>query len=684
MLFPWSLILLLGFHEVQARRRLPTSHLQLIKRQYDAPAHVINAEDKDHQRDFQSFVTRPDIDAPRYDVTVYNPDALAPGYFFVTPYQKVEQTERDGNWVGPHIYDQTGELIWSGAPLAQGFSIFGMKKTAFNGADDMLSMIYRKEFGAIINSSYQIHERVHVEEGFDLNMHEFNVVDNGTRILTMRTAVKDQDISIPATDTKKGYDGPCKIRYVGFEERDADTLEVTFSWMSEDRLWLEDTMYDDGPWKRFCTEPSGWDYIHCNSIDKFSDGDFLLACRHSDTVYKISHRTGEIVWRLGGKSNDFDWADRKHDDDLADYETVQFRGQHDVKVFESAPNYAIISMLDNAWRPGRNKKSGDFSRGLLIQVKTNQDRAKILQEYPHPQRELIQGRGSMQVLPNGNAFCGFTHNSYVAEYAHDGTVLMEAQLRPEMKSYRGYKFPWVGHPVEPPDVYAVAFAEEGEKEYKMLVYVSWNGATEVRTWNIYSAHADGKGRGTKGELLTSTPKTGFETAITYNGYAAHVTVEALDRDGNVLDYGTSEVTATVGPAALTDGTEELDIDEVGWIEKHLPHAASDQSPVANTFTNIVVAFGSGVIFCSAAFLIVLGVRQCWRQRGQASGSQGRSWSFRRPVAWWKQRKRKGEAEEPVYDQLLHNQGSSEEEFGLDETEYFELEHEDDRDGRREK
>lgn len=94
---------------------------------YDAPgSHAIDAHAKSHQYNFQQFV-RPDIDAPRWDLTIYNESALSPGYWFVAPYQEVVQKRRGGNWVGPHIYDQTGELIWSGAPLFNGFDVFGTR-----------------------------------------------------------------------------------------------------------------------------------------------------------------------------------------------------------------------------------------------------------------------------------------------------------------------------------------------------------------------------------------------------------------------------------------------------------------------------------------------------------------------------------------------------------------------------
>lgn len=44
---------------------------------------------------------------------------------------------------------------------------------------------------------------------------------------------------------------------------------------------------------------------HGNSIEKLPDGDYLLSGRRTYAVYKISHKDGSIVWRLGGKKSDF-------------------------------------------------------------------------------------------------------------------------------------------------------------------------------------------------------------------------------------------------------------------------------------------------------------------------------------------------------------------------------------------
>lgn len=102
-----------------------------------------------------------------------------------------------------------------------------------------------------------------------------------------------------------------------------------------------------------------------------------------------------------------------------------------------------------------------------------------------------------------------------------------------MVTYRAYKFNFTGTPTEPPDLAVFSFGTSADTTIT-AVYASWNGATEVARWNFFSA-------GEIPVLLGSTPKTGFETLFQVNGYHPSVFAEAVDKDGNSLPSGRSEV-----------------------------------------------------------------------------------------------------------------------------------------------
>lgn len=269
---------------------------------------------------------------------------------------------------------------------------------------------------------------------------------------------------------------------------------------------------------------------HANAIDKFPDGSYLLSSRHTDALYKISHIDGNIIWRLGGLKSSFQF--------LGPGNPI-FSRQHHAIVHSQSANETIISLFDNAVGSGDYEhETNTEARGLLLSLNTVDMTAGIVAEYKHPKGRTVSSRGSFQLLPNGNAFMCWTYSSHISEHSPNGTVVMEAILPVAAHSYRAFKYPWVGRPTTPPDVVSEAVTGRNNETHTM-VYVSWNGATEVGSWVVYEVNSDGE----EEAAVVSVPKEGFETAITCEELVDFVVVEALGRDGERL--GRSEIVRTV-------------------------------------------------------------------------------------------------------------------------------------------
>ena len=63
----------------------------------------------------------------------------------------------------------------------------------------------------------------------------------------------------------------------------------------------------------------------------------------------------------------------------------------------------------------------------------------------------------------------------------------------------------------------------------MTLYVSWNGATEVATWQVLAGPGPDRL-----EPTASVPQKGFETVITAHTDEPYIGVKAKDRTGRVL------------------------------------------------------------------------------------------------------------------------------------------------------
>lgn len=103
-----------------------------------------------------SFATRQDIKAPVWDVKVFNESHLTEGYWFIAPYEEKTQTVAGDAWVGPHIYDSNGDLIWSGVPTFGGWNVFDFNVAEINGIRHLSGLDWQNQRGIVLDDSYQI------------------------------------------------------------------------------------------------------------------------------------------------------------------------------------------------------------------------------------------------------------------------------------------------------------------------------------------------------------------------------------------------------------------------------------------------------------------------------------------------------------------------------------------------
>lgn len=134
---------------------------------------------------------------------------------------------------------------------------------------------------------------------------------------------------------------------------------------------------------------------------------------------------------------------------------------------------------------------------------------------------FAQSQGNYEVLPNGHVFLGHGVTPKMAEFDEHGAPILGARFGYDgtSQSYRAYRSPWVGTPKTKPGV--VACSTTGGSG-KGTVYVSWNGATDVLSWRIYTGLGEDNMR-----VVTAIPKNGFETRSVVENLSEKVIVEAI-------------------------------------------------------------------------------------------------------------------------------------------------------------
>jgi hypothetical protein len=262
-----------------------------------------------------------------------------------------------------------------------------------------------------------------------------------------------------------------------------------------------------------------------NSVDKDANGDYMISARHADCIYKISGTDGRIIWRLGG------------DDSSFVLQGFNFSKQHDARFVEQNATTTVISFLDNAV-DGKHNATSDHSTAYLVALETSTLPmvARVIRRWIRPDGKHTRARGNVQLLPNSNVFTAWSGNAYITEHTFDGDLLLEARFSSHrFVTYRSYKHNFTAHPSEPPTLRSQAYGASPETT-TTVCYISWNGATEIDSWEFYRNDSTAVPIG-------RVQRSGFETMFQITGFHPSLYAQAVSATGKSL--GRSPAVLTV-------------------------------------------------------------------------------------------------------------------------------------------
>ncbi|KAH8700889.1 ASST-domain-containing protein [Talaromyces proteolyticus] len=455
----------------------------------------------------------------------------------VLNYHRSEKCNGDGKYImitprgnsvptwGPMILDGHGNLVWT----KRYGPTFGLNVQKYRGENYLTFWVGDDQAGHgsgnyyMLDSAYQEAYKISAGNGRAADLHDFIITSEGTAVLTLYDVLPNIDLS-SVGGPERGYLLDC-----GFQEIDIETGQVIFEWWAS-TYFSYDEAYR-GVEGQGQEEKTAWDFFHINSVDKDSVGNYLISSRYMHCLAYINGKSGDIIWKLGGKHNMFL--------DMVGGAT-NISWQHDAHFHNNGKS---ITLFDNASRgiDGFSPAPDDPpSRGLYLDLETENLTAKVRHTYWNPRGITSISQGSLQILDGDDrVIVGYGITPAWTEYTIDGEVLCDVHFGTELGvptrnaiSYRTSKYAWVGRPETTPDM-----AIDGNQ-----VYVSWNGATEVATWIIEGTRSTSENcRGVCREnyhILSSRPKTGFETVIEIPDHSSYRFLRArgLDRTGYLLGF----------------------------------------------------------------------------------------------------------------------------------------------------
>ncbi len=445
----------------------------------------------------QSFHSRPTLQPPTLAIA-RRPAGGSAGYLFVAPFTGPGQH-------GPMIVDDRGEVVWFHPLDGASATTFRVQRyrdkpvlTWWQGQISNAGV--GKGIGVVYDSSYRQIAQVKAGNGYEADLHEFLLTPQGTALLCAYNPVPADLSSVGGPSAGTALDSIV-------QEIDVRTGRVLFEWHSLDHVALADSFIPP--------TAAPYDYFHVNSIEVDPDGNLLVSARNTCALYTIDRRSGDVVWRLGGKRSDFDVSP-----------AATFMFQHDARVHPDGS----ITLFDDGPSP-----ASDASRALRLGVDRSERRAVLQAEYRHPMPHVAVAMGSAQVLADDSVLVGWGTVPAVTEFAPDGSVRFDANFSGMAWNYRALRFPWVGRPHARPAI------KVERARSSTTAYVSWNGSTETAYWRIEA----GNSRGSLQPVRTVAAR-GFETAVRIPGRPTFVSATALDRRRRRL---TASPTAAAGGKA---------------------------------------------------------------------------------------------------------------------------------------
>jgi hypothetical protein len=313
----------------------------------------------------------------------------------------------------------------------------------------------------VADHSYREITRVRAAGAEQADQHDFVITPKGTALFWVYGGIP-YDLSALG-GPQDGVLHDCVI-----QEIDIATGTKVFEWRTSKHIAPEES-YAPLPQGKEAHLP--YDFFHANSVGLAADGNIIISARHTWATYKINKKTGEVIWRLGGKKSSFAVDERS-----------KFAWQHDFRQRRDG----TYSVFDNG--AGGVSKIRDYSRGLILRLDEAKLTVAFVAEFVHPDKLSAPTQGNFRELADGGSFIGWGQKPYFTEHNPDGTVRLAGHLPLDNQSYRAYKAEWIGAPLDRPAL---------------------------------GLHVEG-------------PHTGFESRLTIQGMPEYVVAEALDAAGNVL------------------------------------------------------------------------------------------------------------------------------------------------------
>ena len=277
-----------------------------------------------------------------------------------------------------------------------------------------------------------------------------------------------------------------------------------YQWDARGHVALADT-YMHAPQR----EGSVLDYFHVNSIEPLPGGKLLISSRNTWAVYMVSAAHGTRALAAG----------RHAGAPSPSGPGSSSPGSTTHRCSRTGPSASSTTMPRPPRHASRARSTSRSTSAPTPRRWSNRSSTRATASSP-------TARATWSPSANGDDFIGWGQWGEASELSAAGQLTFDLKFAYPANSYRAYRYAWNAQPETEPAV-AVAAPTAGATQ----LYVSWNGATGVASWQVLAGPTP-----TSLAVVGTYPTGGFETAISAPTAGPYLQVQALAADGTVLQH----------------------------------------------------------------------------------------------------------------------------------------------------
>ena len=260
----------------------------------------------------------------------------------------------------------------------------------------------------VMDSAMAVVDTFRCGNGYPTDLHDFLILPDGHALLLGYDAER-----IRMDTVVQGGDTAAIVYGTILQELDGGK-NVIFQWRSWDHFRITDAIGID-----FTKHVV--DYAHTNAIELDTDGNIVISSRHLCEITKIDRHTGDILWRWGGKNNQFTFVN-----DMAG-----FSYQHQIRRLPDGH----WTLFDN----GNFHTPVPYSRAAEYVLDEDRKTATLVWQYRHSPDMFGQAMGSVQRFDDGSTLIGWgATNPSATLIDASGKTLLELSLPTGLFSYRAF------------------------------------------------------------------------------------------------------------------------------------------------------------------------------------------------------------------------------------------------------